>query len=135
MLISTAHFENAAPVLGDLDLGRLLLAKERMAKGDTGAVTDLLVSLAAGGKAKVFRKLAAIAGASLDDILAAEADPSKFLAMETATARRPFLEVFQEALGFIAALVPMSTEPPASSEGETETATEPKAESTPSAVS
>lgn len=136
-MISTAHFENAAPLLADLDLGVILKTRERLEAGEEAALADLLNTLALAGKSKAFRKLAAIAGASVEEVLAAETDPAGFLPMERAAAVRPFLEVFQEAMGFFSALVPTPSGIPASLNPPAgEAAAEPKApEDTPSAAS
>jgi hypothetical protein len=140
-MISTAHFENAAPLLQSMDLGLLLVAQERAAAGDPSAIADLLAALAAGGKAKAFRKLAALASATVEEVILAETDVAKLAAMEIAAAKRPFLEVVQEAMGFFSALVPTSSATPASSTppagaGEAQESAEPKApEDTPSAAS
>jgi hypothetical protein len=136
-MLSTAHFENAAPLLVDLDLGALLTARERLEAGEEAALADLMNTLALAGKSRAFRKLAAIAGASVEDILAAETSPAGFQDMERAAAVRPFLEVFQEAMGFFSALVPSPSGIPASLNPPAgEAAAEPKApESIPSAAS
>jgi len=113
-MLTTAHFENAAPILQDLDLGLLLETQGKAAAGDTEALAALIKVLAAGGKARAFRKLAAIAAASVDEILEAETDPAKLRALERVQAVRPFLDVLQEAVGFFSALVPMSEGDPGS---------------------
>lgn len=148
-MLTTAHFENAAPLLADFDISLLLSARARMETGDpltvaalsaaqarvdagdpegakavkdaqealqganAGALQDFMTVLGKGGKARTFRKLAAIAGASVDEILAAEETPAKWAAMDRAAAVRPFMEVFQEAMLFFSALVPTSSGTPA----------------------
>lgn len=137
MIITTAHFENAAPALAEMDLGLLLEVQARLSAGDASAISDFLLTLAKGGKTHAFRKLAAIASASLEDLLAAEMDPAKMRELELAAAQRPFLDTVREAMGFFTALVPTSSDSPASSpsagEGMTEGTSGPG--NTPSAAS
>jgi hypothetical protein len=167
MNLVTAHFENATPILADLDLALLLAARDRMNGTDTAAASALEVArtsgdpvaiqaaetrvaqdkaeglkdfmgvLAVGGKIKAFRKLAAIAGASADDLLEAETNPAKMTELYRAAAVRPFLETLRESLVFFSALVPTRPGTPDSSNTEEATSEEAKAEpeNTPSGVS
>lgn len=83
-MFSCAHFEHASAVLADLDPEALVRSMERVKAGDKGALNDLLEALARGGKARVFRKLAAINKATLEELLNAEMDPTKLREMEEA---------------------------------------------------
>lgn len=116
-MISAAHFENASNVLETLDILAILSAKDRMEKNPE-AIRDFLLAMAQGGKAKAYRKLAALANATLDEVLTFETDAKALAAAELAQAKRPFVDVFRDAVGFFSSLLPGSTGIPASSPSE-----------------
>ena len=96
----TVHFEHGLPLLAGLELGTLMGAQDRLAKGDQSAIGDVLTALGNAGGLRTIRRLSAVVRASADELLAAEMDPKKLAAMESAAALRPFGETFQEALSF-----------------------------------
>ncbi len=99
----TVHMEHGLPLLAGLNLGALMGAQGRLAQGDEAAISDVLGALGSAGELRTIRKLSAVVNASAEELLAAELDPKKLVAMEGAAALRPFGETFKDALGFFTA--------------------------------
>jgi hypothetical protein len=114
----TVHMEHGLPLLAGLDLGALMGAQDRLAKGDQAAIADVLGALGTAGNLRTIRKLSAVVNATAEELLAAELDPKKLATMEGAAALKPFGETFRDALGFFSAWAASLGSPLGSSETE-----------------
>ena len=114
-MITTAHFEHAAPLLAELGLDRVLEHLDRIKFGETEALKDLVEVLGQAGKLRTFRRLSAVISATVEDLLEAEADERKMQALEAAAAARPFGDTVVEIVRFFGQLAPMQGVIPASS--------------------
>lgn len=114
--LTTAHFEHATPLLGEIDIMTMLEAQERLASGDTASLQAFLESIVKSAKARAFRRLAAVLLADVEELLEVELDPDKMKALELRAARLPFAQAFAEVVGFFPALLPAPGFIPDSSE-------------------
>lgn len=105
-MLTTAHFEHAAPIMAELDLETLLGAQVRLEAGDDKVLKDLMSSLATNAKSRTFRRLVAVVSASVEQLLEAELDAAKMTPLEADAARLPFKEAVQRVFGFFSELAP-----------------------------
>jgi hypothetical protein len=136
--ISTIQLEHGLPILAELDLEPLLAAFASLDKlpigedgqfrlrevsfkpGDLAGFLPILKTLGKAGQGRLLRRLAAVAKATDDELLEAEADPAKLKALEAATARAGFQDSLVEVFGFFARAGLSASPSPGSSEGQAE---------------
>ena len=114
MNLTTAHLEHGLAILADLDgasvsealakLGPVVTSGTAVPLADLlGIALPFLRAAGSAGRGRILRRLSAVARATVDELLDAEADPKKLAAMERAAALRPYEETFQDAIGFFSA--------------------------------
>ena len=121
--ISTRRFELGLPLFAGLDLGQIIGAQVRLAKGDFAGLSGMVETLGKAGQLRVIRKLAAIWTASEIEVRQAEARPEVMAELEERAAEKPFTQTFQDAMAFQSALWDTLGVSPASSETMEPTAT------------